>query len=293
MQDWLVKLADYLQLPISTLLLFGALWKFFKTAILNEIKKQTEKDLILLQSECNKEVLEKLENQKADLQKDINTYNSKLEHKVLSAIEDQKADIQKKLNEQMADFQVAHTRYSYIKREEINAYRIFYGKLLKAYYKFRHFALRKNDINVYEMGYGFFEEHILNFDIPNQMKEEVLRAIKNKEKNAQILFDRAQIVQLHYSFRQADKEQEEYFMENELFFYDEICLSIRQFQNRMDDLNLYYGLALGQSYEMAGALCVSMFGKLMNEAEFRKDVDDLSKDLDVIKELIKKEIHEH
>lgn len=293
MEKFLLAAVKELGLTVTGLAIICILLWLFKNAILKGLEKSIKEDLMAKEAEHNQKLLSAIENQKADLQRELNDYNASLEANVLSAIEKQKAELQRDLNKQIADFQVAHTRYSYIKKEEIDAYRIFYGKLLKAYYKFRHFALRKNDINVYEMGYGFFEEHILNFDIPNQMKEEVLRAIKNKEKNAQILFDRAQIVQLHYSFRQADKEQEEYFMENELFFNDEICLPIRQFQNRMDDLNLYYALALGQSYEMAGTLCASKFGKLMNETEFRKDVDGLSKDLDGIRELIKKEIHEH
>ena len=141
MEEILLKLAEYFKLPIGVVVCVIGLWMFFKESILNEIKKQTELALIEAKAKSNIEVLTAIENQKAKLKEGLNLQSTLLEKCVLTAIESQKAEIQKDLNKQIADFQIELTRYTYLKEEEIIAYKILYSKLLKTYYKFRNYTL--------------------------------------------------------------------------------------------------------------------------------------------------------
>lgn len=193
MKDIFLVIADYLKVPFCSIVFIWIIWCFFKEVILSEIKKQSEYDLISKKAEINKEIL--------------------------SAIENQKADLQKELNKQMANFQVDGTRYFYLKKEEIDAYRIYYGKLLKTYHRFRNYVLHKNSIKVFDVEYGFIENHISKFDIPEQIKRRILKSILEYDPNAQTLFEKAIILQLRYSFDLVNKDLEEYFLENELFFF--------------------------------------------------------------------------
>lgn len=294
MENLFYRIADHLELPISTIVLVFALWCFFKNAILNEIKKQTEKDLISLQSECNKEVLTSIEEQKAKLQEGLNKQNSLLEANVLSAIEKQKAEMQKDLNKQIADFQVELTRYSFLKEKEIDVYKIYYGKLLKAYFRLKNYVTYGyGSVDLASVGNEVLIEHINNLKINERLKDKVIQAVTKRTDGYEKLFKKAELYHNCMNFREVNVEQEEYFLEHELFFAENICENVRSFQSKMDNIDKYFNFAEEHGYLVATVFYGSNFEKSPNEKDIKEYVKNLYGELDAIKMLIKKEIYEH
>lgn len=197
-----------------------------------------------------------------------------------------------KLAEINAELTNYNTRYSYLKKEEIEVYRTIYSKLLRVVYSIKnYFDESKKDYS--QLDEGIIKEILNEWECPNNIKEELFSIDKvempNKFNNKFIEIRKTHIFN---RILKSKREFNEYFLDNELFISDNISEKIEEI---IDRINLFVEIVNCMEKKI-GFIIMKLYFKGVNLKD-AKSIDEefykLKKSVDNLKNMLKKEINEH